>query len=297
MARIRAKEGSHTSPMSSPPLEMSVEAGHRLQIDSRHRWFPDLRDFFRYGQLIVLLCRRNITVMYRQTVLGAVWVVVNPLLSAGLFTFVFGRVAHLKTGGVPYFAFSYAGLLTWNLFSGSLTSAATSLVSNSSLFTRIYFPRLVLPVSQLAQTIINSSVSVVVMALLLVVYHIGFTLRLLFVPFWLLLALVLSFGISLILSSIAVFYRDVQYVTGAIVPMLLFLTPVAYSSSEVPHSLRFVYLLNPIATIVEGGRWSLIGHTSLSMWTVVYTTAFTFGILVLGLVVFARLEWRFADVV
>ncbi len=283
--------------MSSPTLEMSVAAARPLRIDSRRRWFPDLSAFFASKQLIMLLCRRNITVLYRQTVLGAVWVVVAPLLSAGLFTFVFGRVAHLKTGGVPYFAFSYAGLLTWNLFSGCLGSAASSLVSNSSLFTRIHFSRLVLPVSQLAQTVINTSVSIVIMFVLLFVYHIDLTFKLLLVPVWLLMALVLSMGISLILSSIAVLYRDVQYVTSALIPLLMFLTPVAYASSAIPHSLRYVYLLNPVATIVDGGRWSLVGHTQLPIWTVAYTAGFTVGMLLIGLVVFARLEWRFADVV
>lgn len=268
-----------------------------LRIDSRRRWLPDLRATFRARQLLLLLCRRDITVMYRQTVLGSIWIVVAPLLSAGLFTFVFGQVAHLSTGGVPYFAFSYAGLLAWNLFSSTLTGAATSIVANSALFTRIHFPRLVLPLSKLAPTLINAAISCVVMFVLLVVYQIGFSLRLLLLPVWLLLAVLLSMGCSLVLSAVAVLYRDVQYVIQAIIPILMFLSPVAYSTDAVPESVRLLYLLNPVATIIDGCRWSLVGHTQLSGWAVVYTVATTFACLVVGLVVFARLENKFADVV
>ena len=141
-----------------------------FRIDSRRRWFPDLGAVFRSRQLLLLLCRRNITVMYRQTVMGSIWLVVAPVISAGLLSFVFGRVAHLSSGGVPYFAFTFAGLLAWNLFSSSVTGAASSLVSNSSLFTRIYFPRLLLPLSALAPVLANAAISCCVMFVLLVAY-------------------------------------------------------------------------------------------------------------------------------
>ena len=247
-----------------------------------------------------LLCRRNITVMYRQTALGSIWLVIAPVISAGLLSFVFGRVAHLSSGGVPYFAFTFAGLLAWNLFSNSVTGAATSLISNSTLFTRIYFPRLLLPLSALAPTLLNTGISCVVMFVLLLAYKIGFSYRLLLLPVWLGLALLFSVGVSLMLSSMAVLRRDVRYATQVVMPLLLFVTPVAYSVAEVPPGLRTIYLLNPMATIVEGCRWSLVGQTHLgiiSMWAVAYTTAITFVVLIAGLVVFARLEWRFADVV
>ena len=211
-----------------------------------------------------LLCRRNITVMYRQTALGSIWLVVNPVISAGLLSFVFGRVAHLSSGGVPYFPFTFAGLLAWNLFSNSVTGAASSLVSNSNLFTRIYFPRLLLPLSALAPTLLNTGISCGVMFVLLVAYKIGFSYRLLLLPVWLGLALLLSVGVSLMLSSMAVLRRDVQYATQVVMPLLLFVTPVAYSVAAVPPELRTIYLLNPMATIVEGCRWSLVGQTHLA---------------------------------
>jgi lipopolysaccharide transport system permease protein len=287
-------------PMSQVPTNSVVLGNRLLRIDSRRRWFPDLGAVFRSRQLLFLLCRRNITVLYRQTVMGSIWLVVAPVISAGLLSFVFGRVAHLSSGGVPYFAFTFAGLLAWNLFSSSVTGAAGSLVSNSSLFTRIYFPRLLLPLSALAPNVVNTGISCAVMFFLLVVYKIGFTYRLLLLPVWLGLALLVSLGVSLMLSSTAVLRRDVQYATQAVVPLLLFVTPVAYSVAAVPPGLRTIYLLNPMATIVEGCRWSLLGQTRLpfvSIWAVAYTIAITFGLLIAGLTVFARLESRFADVV
>ncbi len=286
--------------MSTEPA-VSVAAENRwLRIDSRRHWFPDLGAVFRSRQLLWLLCRRNITVMYRQTVMGSIWLVVSPVISAALLSFVFGRVAHLPSGGVPYFPFTFAGLLAWNLFSNSVTGAATSLTTNSTLFTRIYFPRLLLPLSALAPVLVNLGISCGVMFFLLVAYRIGFSLRLLLLPVWLGLALLLSIGVSLMLSSMAVLRRDVQYATQAIMPLLLFVTPVAYSVASVPPELRTIYLLNPMATIVSGCRWSLVGQTSssiLSMSAIAYTTVVTLLALIAGLIVFARLEWKFADVV
>ena len=194
--------------------------------------------------------------------LGSIWLVVSPVISAGLLSFVFGRVAHLSSGGVPYFAFTFAGLLAWNLFSSSVTGASSSLVSNSNLFTRIYFPRMLLPLSAMAPNLVNTGISCGVMFVLLVAYKIGFSFRLLLLPVWLGLAFLLSVGVSLMLSSLAVLRRDVQYATQVVMPLLLFVTPVAYSVAAVPAGLRTIYLLNPMATIVEGCRWSLVGTDS-----------------------------------
>jgi lipopolysaccharide transport system permease protein len=279
------------------PTKDMMPAVAPLRIDSRRKWFPDLGEAVGARQLVLLFFKRDITVMYRQTVLGAVWIVLSPLLSAGLFSFVFGSVAHLSAGGVPYFAFSYAGLLAWNLFSGILSTGSTSLTSSASLFTRIYFPRLILPFSRMAPALVNAGISCVVMAVILVAYGIHVSPALITLPLWLLLAVMLATGFSLILSSAAVFYRDVQYIATALVPMLLLVTPVAYSTDAVPADLQTLYLLNPVASIVEGCRWSLIGHTQLTPWAVAYSVAATFAVFVAGLVVFARLEWKIADVV
>jgi len=246
----------------------------------------------------MLLGRRDVTVKYRQTVLGSFWIFSGPLVSAGLFSFVFGQVAQLPTGGVPYFAFSYAGLLAWNLFSNALSGMSTSLNSNAGLITKIYFPRLVVPLSTLASTFINTGISLVIMLILLVAYGIGFSLQLLLLPFWLLLALVLAIGIGLVLTAFAVSYRDVNYITTVFTSLLLYLSPVAYSLDAVPANLRTAYLFNPLTTIVEGCRWSLLGGAAnLPAWAIVYTVVVTFASVTVGLAIFARRESSFADVI
>lgn len=234
---------------------------------------------------------------YRQTVLGTLYIFTGPLVSAGLFTFVFGRVADLPSDGLPYFAFSYAGLLGWNLFSATLSNASTSLTTNGALISKIYFPRLVLPFATVLTTLVNTVISFGVMLGLLLFYDIGFSLRLLLLPAWLLLAIALAMGIGLVLAAIAVSYRDVNYVTPLFTSILLYLSPVAYSTDAVPSGLRGLYLLNPLTTIVEGCRWSLLGTADLPTWTIVYTLALTLATLAAGLAMFARLESRFADVI
>lgn len=269
----------------------------RHRIESRRRWLPDLREFFQARDLVVLLSRRQITVTYRQTVLGPAWVLISPLLSAGLFTFVFGRVAHLSNGGTPYFAFSYAGLLAWNVFAATLQGVATSLTANSTLISKIYFSRLVLPAATLGTTLVQLVISFLVMMGLLLAYGLGFSVRLVALPIWLFLSIALAMGVGLILTAISVAYRDVNNVTPALIPLLLYLTPVAYPTADVPSSLRQVFLVNPIATIVEGCRWSVLGQGYLSGWAVFYAVAATIALMIVGLVVFARLEWTFADVI
>jgi lipopolysaccharide transport system permease protein len=284
--------------MDSPTtVGPAVAPGERIRIDSRRRWFPDLRQLFRYKQLAVLLGRRDITVRYRQTVLGTIWIFASTLVTAGLFTFVFGRVADLPTGGVPYFAFSYAGLLAWNLFSNTVTSASTSLNPNASLISKIYFPRLVLPLSTLASTLVTTLISCGVMVVVLIAYGIALTPQILLLPVWLALALILSMGISLALTALSVSYRDINYITPVLTSVLLYLSPVAYSIEAVPANLRNLILLNPLSTIVEGTRWSVLGTGSLTGWAIVYTVVVSVGALVGGLAVFARLESSFADVI
>lgn len=284
--------------MDSPTtVDPAVGPGRRIRIDSRRRWFPDLRQLLRYRQLAVLLGRRDITVRYRQTVLGSIWIFAGTLVTAGLFSFVFGRVAGLPSGGVPYFAFSYAGLVAWNLFSNTLTSASTSLNPNSALISKIYFPRLVLPFSTLASTLVSTVISLGVMVVILFAYGIAVTPQILLLPVWLALAVVLAMGVALALTALSVSYRDVNYITPVLTSVLLYLSPVAYSIDAVPANLRNLILLNPLSTIVEGTRWSLLGTGSLTGWAVAYTVVLTVGALVGGLAVFARLESSFADVI
>lgn len=269
-----------------------------MRIDNRRRTFPDFAELVRYRELVALLGRRDITARYRQTILGTFWVFASALVTAGLFSFVFGRIAGLPTDGVPYFVFAYAGLLTWNLFANALTSVSSSLNPNSSLISKIYFPRLVLPLSTYAGTLLNTLISFGILLVLLVAYQISVTWQMLLLPVWVLLALILSMGVGLVLAAYSVSYRDIGFATPVVVSLLLYLSPVGYSLAAVPDDLRNLYLLNPVATIVEGTRWSLLGTSYLpAAWAVAYSCAFSVAALLIGLVVFARREAGFADVI
>ena len=270
----------------------------RLRIDSRRRTFPDLRELMRYRGLVFLLGRRDITVRYRQTILGTTWIFASALVTAGLFSFVFGRIAQLPTNGVPYFVFSYVGLLAWNLFSQGLSNSSTSMTPNSALISKIYFPRLVLPLSTLASTVTTTLISIGILAVMMVGYGIVPTWRLLLLPVWLVIAMVIGLGFGLILASLAVAYRDIGYATPVLISMLLYLSPVAYSLEAVPANLRNLYLLNPIATVVEGTRWAVLDTGYLPpTWAIAYTVVFTVVALLVGVVVFTRREPGFADVI
>ena len=281
----------------SASSETWVPTGRRLRIDSRRRWFPDLGEVASHLHLVVLLGRRDITAKYRQTVLGVIWIFGGPLVTSVLFAFVFGRVAELPSAGFPYFVFSYAGLLGWNFFSGTLGSVSSSISSNSSLITKIYFPRLVLPLSTVASTLLNLAVSFGIMLMLLAAFGIAISWHLVVLPAWLLLALLLAMGVGLVLGAFAVKYRDVNYLIPVFTALLMYVSPVAYSIDAVPKSLRTLVLLNPLTTIVEGCRWALLGRASLTGWAVGYTVAVTLASLIAGLVVFVRRESTFADVI
>lgn len=279
-------------------LRAGERRGPRIRIDSRRQRFPDLRELARYRHLVAMLGRRDITVRYRQTILGTVWIFAGALVTAGLFSFVFGRIAELPSDGVPYFVFSYAGLLAWNLISSVLTGAGSSLAPNSSLISKIYFPRLVLPLSTLASTFLNTALSFAIMMVLLVAFGVGFTFQLLLLPVWLLIGVVLAMGVGLTLGAYSVAYRDVNYATPVLVSVLLYLSPVAYSLAAVPENLRNLYLLNPLASIIEGARWSLLGSSYLPpAWAIAYSTVLAIVALAIGMAVFARREWGFADVI
>jgi len=275
-----------------------VTASILVRIDGRRRWFPDLSELFAYRHLVVLLGRRDITTRYRQTVLGTVWIFTGPLVSAGLFSFVFGRVANLPSQGVPYFVFSYAGLLAWNLFAGVLSGSSSSVTSSAALISKIYFPRLVIPLYSVVNSLVTLVISFAILLVLLIISGVGFSAQFVLFPIWLCMGAALGMGLALTFTSASVWYRDVNYLTPLITQLLLFLSPVAYSIQAVPANLRDLYLLNPLSTIVEGARWSLLGTSYLPpAWAIAYSLALTVLALVGGLVVFTRFEGGFADVI
>ncbi|MCC6730591.1 MAG: ABC transporter permease [Chthonomonadales bacterium] len=257
----------------------------------------NLREIWRFRDLLLTLAGRDVKLRYRQTALGAIWVVLQPLVGAGIFSFVFGRVAKLPSDGVPYFLFSYAGLLGWNAFSATLTKSSQSLVGNAGLVSKVYFPRLVLPLSSVPSVLIDFAVALGMMAALMCLNGVAPHWGLLLLPVWLAVLLGLALGMGLIFSALMVTYRDVMHVLPVLTQMLLYASPVAYAVSAVPERLRSVYLLNPLSGLLEAFRWSLLGTGHLRPAYVAYSAGFTLVVLAAGAFSFRRMERRFADVI
>jgi lipopolysaccharide transport system permease protein len=263
----------------------------------RGRFVAQLAEAWRFRDLLMGLAGRDVRLRYRQTVLGAAWVVLQPLLAAAVFAFVFGRVAGLSSGGVPYFLFSYSGLLAWGVFFAVVTKASLCLVGNAALVSKIYFPRVVLPLSTVPSALLDFAVALALLAVLMPVYRVRPGLPLLSLPLWLGLVLLLGAGLGLVTAALTVRYRDVQYVLPVLMQLLLYASPVAYSVARVPARLRAVYFLNPLSGLLEAFRWSLLGGAPPPWGYVTYAAAFSVAALAAGLWWIGNTERSFADVI
>jgi lipopolysaccharide transport system permease protein len=258
----------------------------------------DLSGLWRFRDLLLALAVRDIKLRYRQTLLGVLWVILQPLLGAGIFAFVFGRVAGLDSGGQPYVLFAYAGLLAWNLFNGVVLKASGSLVANAPLVSKVFFPRLVLPFSGTISALLDFFIALVVGVALLFAFGRPPTALLLLAPFWLCFLLLLAMGIGLLCAALAVAYRDVIHILPVALQFLLYGSPVGYTIAVIPPGLpRFLFKLNPLAAFIEGFRVSFLGYGEIGLRTSVYACVMAALIFVAGLVVFRRMERQFADVI
>lgn len=267
-------------------------------IRPRSRWVPiNLRGMWEHRELLYFLTWRDVKIRYKQTVLGIAWVVLQPLLTMTVFSIFFGLLARVPSDNVPYPLFAFCGLLPWQLFSRALTDASMSLVEHERVITKIYFPRLLVPISAVLASLVDFGVAFVLMIGMLFLYHVRLTAAAFTLPLFLLLAVVTASGIAFWLSALAVQYRDVRYVLGFLTQIWLFATPVAYPSSLVPARWRPYYGLNPLAGVVEGFRWALLGKgqpPGPMLWVSVGVVVFIF---IGGLLYFRRMESTFADVI
>ena len=257
----------------------------------------NFRELWEYRDLLLTLASRDVKIRYKQTALGVAWVVLQPLISAAIFAFVFGRVAKLPSDGVPYFLFSYVGLQAWSVFSNTLTKANTSLVGNAHLVSKVYFPRLILPLSTVPSTLLDFGIAMVMLVVLMLGYHVMPGWALLTMPIWLLLITMLALGAGLFSASLAVSYRDINYILPVATQFLMYASPVAYGVSAVPEKLRLLYFLNPLSGLLEAFRWSVIGRGIVNPGVLAYSTCFAIATFVIGLYAFRRMEDRFADVI
>ena len=258
----------------------------------------DFREIWQYRDLLLALAMRDVKLRYRQTALGVLWVILQPLIAAGLFSLIFGQVAKLPSDGVPYFLFSFAGLLGWNAFNSTLSKTSTCLIGNNApLVSKIYFPRLILPLSTLLSTLIDFGVGLAMLAILLPFYHIVPHWGLLLLPVWLGLILLLALGLGLVAAALTVSYRDVQFVLPVLMQFALYATPIAYAISAIPHRFYWFFFLNPLTGLLEALRWSLLGIGYLPISQLLWSTLEVTVLFFWGLASFRRMERTFADVI
>ncbi len=257
----------------------------------------NLQDLWRYRELVYFLTWRDIKVRYKQTALGIAWAVLQPVCSMLVFSIFFGRLARVPSDGLPYPVFAYAGLLPWQLFAFALTESSNSLVGNERLITRVYFPRLVIPISALLAGLMDFCVSLVVLVAMMWWYGIGPTAAIVTFPLFTLLAVLAALAVGIWLSALNVKYRDVRYTLPFLTQFWLFATPVAYPSSLLPEPWRPLLGLNPMAGVVEGFRWSLLGVSHGPGPLLAVSVAIVLLLLTGGLFYFRRMEASFADMV
>lgn len=253
-------------------------------------------ELWKYRDLLRTLAERDIRLRYRQTVLGVVWVVLQPLASSLIFAAIFGTLAKLPSNGIPYLPFVFAGLLPWNLFSSGVQRAGNSLVANSGLVTKIYFPRAIIPLASITGSLLDFVVAGMVMAALLLLYGLGVGWSILALPALLVLTLVLAVGTSLFVSGLSVYFRDFSYALPFFLQFWMYASPVVYAASLVPEKYQLLYAINPMVGVIDGFRWALLGGP-VPVAPLIESLAVASVILLIGATVFRRIERSFADVI
>ena len=274
---------------------MTSHADHHTVITPSAGNAPGLADMWDQRELLYYLALRDVSVRYKQTVLGIAWAFLQPVLPAIVFTVFFGNLAKMPSEGIPYALFSFTGLLPWTFFSSGVSQAATSLVNSTNLFTKVYFPRVFIPLASIVTAGFDALVSSLVLVALMLYFRVPPSANMLFLPLVIAIAVAFTIGSSAFLSAFAIRYRDVRYIIPFMIQMLLFLCPVAYPGSIVPEKWRLLWAINPMVAAVEGFRWSILG-TPLDLRTMLIGGITAPLVLVLGVKYFQKVESTFADV-
>lgn len=278
-------------PGAAPPLPVT-------RIERSTGWISlNLAEVWRYRELLYFLTWRDVVVRYKQTALGASWAIIQPVMTMAVFSLVFGRLSSMPSDGVPYPLFSFAALVPWTFFANGLTQSSNSLVGSANLIQKVYFPRLMIPAASVLGGAVDFALAFVVLLGMMAYYGIAPTLNVLWLPLFVLLAVVTALGVGLWLSALNVRFRDVRYVVPFITQFWLFATPIAYPSSLLDPRWRTLYGLNPMAGVVEGVRWALLG-TSTSPGPMIGASVLAATLMLLGgAYYFRRMEKAFADIV
>jgi lipopolysaccharide transport system permease protein len=255
-------------------------------------------DLWRYRELFYFLAWRDILVRYKQTTIGVAWAIIRPLLTMLAFTIIFGKLAKLPSNGVPYPILVFAALLPWQFFSSALTECSNSLIQNTALLTKVYFPRLSIPTSSVIVALTDFLISFVILIALMVWYKYIPTWRFFTLPLFMFMAFTASIGGGLWMAALNVKYRDFRYIVPFIVQFGLYISPVGFSSSVVPARWRFIYSMNPMVGVIDGFRWAIVGKTATIFWPgFIFSVCFILFLIVTSVLYFRRMERTFADVI
>jgi lipopolysaccharide transport system permease protein len=269
-----------------------------LRIGPPQGWFDlKLAELWDARELLYFFVWRDIKIRYKQTAIGAAWAVLQPLLSMIIFTLFFGKLARMPSDGLPYTLFYYCALLPWLYFATSLQNATSVIVEQQRVITKVYFPRLVLPLSAVVSPLLDFAIGFIFLVVMMIYYHVHLTAGVLLLPLFLALAVLTALGVGLWLSAMNAIYRDVRYVVPFLVQFWMFASPVAYPSSLIPARYRWLYGLNPMAGVIEGFRWSLTGHGHPPGALLIASSAAVLVLVLTGTIYFQKMEGVVADVV
>jgi lipopolysaccharide transport system permease protein len=269
-----------------------------IRVEPSKGWVSlRLRELWAYRELLYFLIWRDIKVRYKQTVLGATWAIIQPFFTMVVFSLFFGKLAKIPSDGIPYPIFSYAALVPWSFFANGLNQASNSLVGNSNLINKVYFPRMTMPIASVLGGIVDFALAFIMLIGMIFYYGMVPTVNVVWLPFFLMLAFVTSLGVSLWLSAMYVQFRDVRHIIPFLTQIWLFATPIAYPSSLLSEPWRTIYGINPMVGVVEGFRWALLGSHAAPGPIIVVSSMAAMGLLISGAFYFRRMEKTFADVV
>jgi lipopolysaccharide transport system permease protein len=267
-------------------------------IKPQSGWVPiQFREWVEFFDLFIILIQRDIKLRYKQTFLGITWVVLQPLITSCLIALIFGRLAKLPSDGIPYILFALSGMLPWSIFSQSVTRSSTIMISEAHLISKVYFPRIMIPVSVCTSTAIDFLINLVVILILCAIYGMPFTFHLLFIPLFFLCVMAFSIGLGLLFSSLCVFYRDFNHLLPFAMQIWMYGSPLVYSSTLVPEKWKFLYTLNPLAGIIDGFRWALLPVNQFPWQSFGIAAFFSITICIMGIFIFHRFERYFVDVI
>jgi lipopolysaccharide transport system permease protein len=270
----------------------------QILIEPQKGWLSiDFQELWEYRELVLSLARRDIAAQYKQAIFGVAWAVVRPVFSVAVYTLIFGKIAKLSSSGIPYPLFTLCGVVAWSFFSAVLGQSTISVVSNANLFTKVYFPRLVIPLASLGRGLVDFVISSFLLALLMGLYGFVPIRNLVFAPLFLGMGLLITLGMGLFLSALTVRYRDLKHAIPFLIQMWFWVTPVAYGLENVSESLKPLFFLNPMTWVIEGLRWSLLGVGEVNVQDLSIIGALSVGIVIMGLLYFKKMEGEFADII